>query len=710
MPVSHEIKSQLAKLLATEDLIVEHKNVETAQFNVHTRVLILPQWDRASNSVYDMLVGHEVGHALFTPDVDPPKDIPHTFVNVCEDARIEKLMKRKYAGLAKTFYRGYNELYDQDFFEVDGQDINNFNLADRANLYFKIGSFLDISFSTPEKEIISLIQNAETFTETIAAAETLYNFCKQEQEEQQKEEQSIKASLSSDDQDSWMDDINTDSDDSDTDSGDVNNSNMEDDAGASNEPTNDASGLSGGESFEDKPEPEIETARSLDESLKNLIDTDTRENVYVEIPKIDISKIIVKNSVIHKQCKVEWDEQQSMVSDCFFEPDSEYQSFKKSAQKEVNYLVKEFECKKSANAYARATTARTGVLDTTNLHTYKFNEDLFKKISILPDGKNHGLVFILDWSGSMHSVMMDTLKQLYNLLWFCKKVNIPFDVYAFTMDYPLWTEEDGVRHSVYDKKEGLVQLCDNFSLMHFFTSKVNSKTLEEQMVNVYRIGYTFAHYCQYLTPLGMRLSGTPLNETIVALHQILPQFKKENKLQKVQCVILTDGEAGQMTYHREIQRHWDDAPYLGSGYINRHVTLRDRKLGTTYSFNVDGWSQITDQLLYNLRDNFPDMNFIGIRLIEGRDANSFIRNYCGYGNLDILDKTLRMWKKDKAFSIKTSGYHTYFGLSTSALASDAEFDVNEDATKAQIKRAFVKSLKNKKMNKKILNEFVELVA
>ena len=154
MPVSHEIKSQLAKLLATEDLIVEHKNVETAQFNVHTRVLILPQWDRASNSVYDMLVGHEVGHALFTPDVDPPKDIPHTFVNVCEDARIEKLMKRKYAGLAKTFYRGYNELYDQDFFEVDGQDINNFNLGHRANLYFKIGSLIDISFSTPDKEII----------------------------------------------------------------------------------------------------------------------------------------------------------------------------------------------------------------------------------------------------------------------------------------------------------------------------------------------------------------------------------------------------------------------------------------------------------------------------------------------------------------------------------------------------------------------------
>ena len=149
MPVQHEVKSQLAKLLATEDIIVEHKKVETAQFNVHTRVLILPLWEKASNDVYDMLVGHEVGHALFTPDQDPPKDIPHQFVNVVEDARIEKLMKRRYMGIAKSFYKGYNEMHKQDFFELDGEDINNLNLADRANLYFKIGSFIDLSFSTP---------------------------------------------------------------------------------------------------------------------------------------------------------------------------------------------------------------------------------------------------------------------------------------------------------------------------------------------------------------------------------------------------------------------------------------------------------------------------------------------------------------------------------------------------------------------------------
>ena len=119
MTIKHEIKSQLAKLLATEDLVVENKQVETASFNVHTRVLTLPQWEKASSIVYDLLVGHEVGHALFTPDIEWYKDyqISPGIVNVVEDARIEKLMKRKYGGLAKCFYRGYNELHQEDFFK-----------------------------------------------------------------------------------------------------------------------------------------------------------------------------------------------------------------------------------------------------------------------------------------------------------------------------------------------------------------------------------------------------------------------------------------------------------------------------------------------------------------------------------------------------------------------------------------------------------------
>ena len=102
------------------------------------------------------------------------------------------------------------------------------------------------------------------------------------------------------------------------------------------------------------------------------------------------------------------------------------------------------------------------------------------------------------------------------------------------------------------------------------------------------------------------------------------------------------------------------------------------------------------------------MNFIGIRVLASRDAGQFIRRYTGYVE-DKYYKIMSRWKKEKSFAIKNSGYHTYFGLSENALANDDEFEVEEDATKAQIKRAFVKSLRSKKMNKKILGEFIELV-
>ena len=169
MAVKHEIKSQLAKLLATEDLIVEHKQVQTACFNVHTRVLTLPLWDKASNTVYDLLVGHEVGHALFTPDENwlEKVAIPPQFVNVVEDARIEKLMKRKYMGLAKTFFKGYQELNDEDFFSISDESVSTFNLADRANLYFKVGNFVDITFDSEEQVLIQKIADVETFDDVL---------------------------------------------------------------------------------------------------------------------------------------------------------------------------------------------------------------------------------------------------------------------------------------------------------------------------------------------------------------------------------------------------------------------------------------------------------------------------------------------------------------------------------------------------------------
>ena len=289
MAVQQEIKSQLAKLLATEDIVVEHKRVDSAQFNVRTRVLILPLWDKASNDVYDMLVGHEVGHALFTPDEDwwLEHNIPQQFVNVVEDARIEKLMKRKYMGLAKSFYKGYSELHDKDFFELDGQDINSLNLADRANLHFKLCSILSVSFSSTEKPIIDLIQNAETFTETLFAAEALYNFCKQEQEQKkdsQKNQLEAKQDALFDIEDSGNLSIN--------DAGDNTSPLPNIDSDADVEDRIDSSNSSIG--MDDSGDSlEVHTADRLESKLKDLLGDGKRvvENEYVEVPKVNLDDI-----------------------------------------------------------------------------------------------------------------------------------------------------------------------------------------------------------------------------------------------------------------------------------------------------------------------------------------------------------------------------------------------------------------------------------
>ena len=713
MAIKHEIKSQLAKLLATEDLIVEHKRVETAQFDVHTRVLTLPEWEKASNAVYDMLVGHEVGHALFTPDEDWffELKIPQQFVNIVEDARVEKLMKRKYPGLAKSFYNGYNELNDRDFFEIADEDLTTFNLADRANLYFKLGSFLSMVFSTAEKSIISMISKCETFEDTKKAALVLYEYCKVELEKTQNTQEENGSDINLDIKSGGKDlDEMTDEE------------LLEELDKPQPQPTqdNDPAQLDV-PSFEKNKggfdgEPQTKTVNSLEESLKDLVGSgSSKQNVYVELPTVDLKNIIIPNKLIHDDITKDFIDQQKqwnesehtfMITDLFEEPDKEFVKFKKSAQKEVSYLVKEFECRKAADNYARATTSRTGVLDTKKLSTYRFNEDIFRKVSVIPDGKNHGLVFVLDWSGSMQSVMTDTIKQLYNLLWFCKKVNIPFEVYAFTNNYPT----DYLKPS-YDKREGLVLIEETFSLMNLFTSKVNNKDLEIQMKNIFRLTCAFSHdfYCPFHIPIGMNLSGTPLNEALITLHQILPQFKKENNLQKVQCVILTDGEGHPLRYSKKFQRHWESEGYMGSQYISDSCVIRNRRTG--YTYNCDGmgyWADVTDLLLKDLRQSFPNINFIGIRVLANRDASQFIRRYSEYE--DSYNKIMKVWRKEKAFSIKNSGYHTYFGLSSNALSNDDEFEVGGEATKSQIKRAFVKSLKTKKMNKKVLGEFIELVA
>ena len=701
--MKHEVKSQLAKLLATEDLVVEHRFVETAQFNVQTRVLTLPRWERASNVVYDMLVGHEVGHALFTPDQNPPKNIPHSFINVTEDARIEKLMKRKYPGLSKTFFKGYSELSDEDFFCLEGEDLSKMTLADRANLWFKIGNYVDIPIQRGEEmEIINMIADAETFADACLAAEMMYAYDKQAKENQNQPDIPSSSTKSGGDEGMTHEQMQEEAE-----KREQANEETEGDSQTSDseiQQDTDTSNNAGASA-----EPEVKTVDNLDESLRELISNTGGENVYVEVPKVNLDTVIGKNQDIHDYIDANWNVRDE---DPFRTPDSLFTQFKRSAQKEVNYLVKEFECKKAADSYARASVSRTGVLDCSKLHTYKYNDDLFRKVTTLADGKNHGLVFVLDWSGSMANVLEDTLKQLFNLIWFCKKVNIPFEVYAFTNE---WIKHEVLPNggwaplpSHYEAEDGQLVVEENFCMMNILTSKVNGKVLEHQMKNIFRIAYYFGCRGCYSYDPGNRvsLSGTPLNEAIITLHQILPKFQSENKLQKVQCVVLTDGEAGFLNRHATVTDYKGEERMGTRRLIADRTFVRDRKTGNTYQVKYC-YHEFTDLLLQNLKDNFTDMNLIGIRVLAPRDAISFIKLY--HSNYSESEKLQNSWRKEKSFTITNSGYDAYFGMSSTALNQESEFDVDEGATKAKIKSAFVKSLKTKKLNKRILGEFISLV-
>ena len=734
--VNYEVKGQLAKLLATEDLIIENRKVSTASFDVERRVLTLPMWEKASTTVYDLLVGHEVGHALYTPNenwmLDYP-EVPQSFVNVFEDVRIEKLMKQKYPGLTKTFYTGYSQLADQDFFGLEEHDEEEINLADRINIHYKIGNFTDVSFESDEQQFVDRAFKTKTFQDVLELANDLTIFLKEQQQQQESlgelsfDEDGEMGGLMKAPQGGELTDKSPNSEgQGQPDVKDMTNEELVDELERLSE-SNDVGGVHGN--------LEAVTDKTLQDNLENLNKKtvgEHREPEYVELPDLNMKTVVARNSEVHEYLNEHYSKSQKHFDqnsdtkpfDIYEKVDSEYRLFRRAAQKEVNYLVKEFEMRKSADAYARATVSKTGILDCTKLHSYKYNEDLFKKITTLPDGKNHGLIFVLDWSGSMATVLKDTVKQLFNLIWFCKKVQIPFKVFAFTNEWnqdQAWNDGDysykrPVLPDHHEYADGRIKIDPQFAMVEFMSSDVKKKDIELQMINIWRLASSMMCYrnwhdtTYYQTPRRLTLSGTPLNEALVSLNQIIPEFQKSTGVQKVQCITLTDGEAHPLQYSKWFKSNHDSYDdYMGTrSTMNGKVFIRDRKVGKTYSCKND-YHELTSALLEQLRGRFPDVNFIGIRVMDGREANSFIRKYMDW-DFDKVQHIQAGWKKNKSLKLVDVGYHAYFGLSSSALNNDSDFTVKQDATKSQIKAAFKKSLSAKKMNKKVLGEFMEYIA
>ena len=729
--INQEVKGTLARLLATENLTVEHRQVSTACFDVEKRLLILPIWKTASNTVYDLLVGHEVGHALYTPN-DPFGDAPQSFVNVIEDARIERMMKDTYPGLRKSFFDGYTELWNDDFFGVKHEDLETLPLIDRINLYFKGNS--SMPFNEDEQVWVEKVSNTKTFKDVVDLANEMYGHAQKIEDAKPKVEDDDLSqfdfpfdSEEGDDgeETSMNQETDTEGQGQDTQSVPQPSSKQTDITETSDDQpvtTKSVSPIGGGQIASGHDETKSITEEALSQALETLIDEDAKEWVYLTLPQIKLDDIIIPCEEITEGLKFHFYGQafgnKESLDNYMGNVDyavNHYENYKKSAQKSVNYLLKQFEMKKSAAEYKRAATSKTGVINTQSLYKYKLTDDIFKRVTVVPEGKNHGLVMYLDWSGSMNHQLLDTLKQVYNLVWFCRKAQIPFRVYGFQSGYAYGY--DTKMNPAVTPKENSLNFDSSFKLFEFFSSKQNKRSLEESMKMVYMQAFAMNGYrLNYCHKYG--LGGTPLAEAMMCTRKIVDLLKKTEGVTKVNVVCLTDGESNPMSYMRERKEdegyYYEKDQYRVSSIQHSYgkvFFLRDPETGYTRKISSSPY-EVTQTMVGFLRE-VTDYNWIGIRICSKGEMNRFARSVSF--DQEFIDNLDKSWKKNKFASIKEkAGFTESFYIPTHGIGhgtDDLEVkQKGEVATKAELQRAFKKHMGSKMTNKTILNAFIENIA
>lgn len=737
MQINQEVKGQLAKLLATENLTIEHRKVSTAYFDVEKRILCLPIWKSASNTVYDLLVGHEVGHALFTP-AEQLNDAPKEFVNVIEDARIERMMKVKYPGLRNTFFNGYKELWNDGFFGVSNAEIDQLALIDRINLFFKGNA--SIEFDEDEQVYVDRAATTKTFQDVLDLARDLYDRAGQKDKERVDEMDAQDffndSEVQKNENGEYEVGNNTKSSQGEgeegeggrPDSGDADDDQFDDDFEDEDldYDTQTTGGLGAGscelkDDYSNYKETECITDQALAESIETLVDEDAREWIYLSLPKIkDLSKIVVGHQQIQTDLEAHFIEQTTAKEDVeayYTDQKKEsyqfgvnhYLKFKKSTTKTVNYLLKQFEMKKSADQYKRQAVSKTGVLNTQSLYKYKLTDDIFKKITVVPDGKNHGLVMFLDWSGSMSQCLLDTLKQTYNLVWFCKKANIPFRVYGFQSGYAHGGYSYGSRlHEGFDIKENNLAVNDDFRLFEFLSSRQNNQSLERSMKALYLQVFSINNWTLSASNT-YGLGGTPLAEAIYCAKDLVAQIKMQEKVQKVNVVCLTDGESNPMNYACRDYSEDLRARTISNG--RAVFVLRDRKSG--YQKRINASPYTTTKEIVSFMRSITDFNWIGIRLCSKGEVGRVVREYTD--TIEKVQQYDQQWKKEKFISIvDDAGFNEAFYMPNRNQGADVEeLEVKQkgvDATRAELNRAFKKYMGSKMQNKTILNRFIEQIA
>jgi len=768
-------KSLLAKLLASENLTVEHGNYPTASMDVKNRVLRLPIWKEMSGSLYDLMVLHEVGHALYTPEDGWHESASNkgngykSFLNVVEDARIERKIKDKYPGGRRSFTEGYLELIKKDFFGLRETELEDLNLIDRINLHFKGGTLHDISFSDEENEFVEKVRNTVTWADVVKVTDELYEYAKDHDSE---------TDMSDHDNFEWVEDDDSDDEDMDDSSArglEAGEEEKEDgeSGGTSAENEGDSDGEGSGENSGNDSEGEGEeesaagSGTSDEEGKKNsnsigdgagvrgrfddefiphsmtdenfrsreseLVTDDKGEEMkYANLPIANLDNIIIDHKEIHKEITDHYnvsgedyrrggdsDDRTTEIEDA----GKEFIEFRNKNKKTVEYLAKEFEMKKAADAHSRTATANSGIIDTGMLHTYKYNEHIFKKINVTADGKNHGLVMVVDWSGSMGRNIKGSIDQMMVLVMFAKRVNIPFEVFLFSDSYnselmhrnnrdeDRWTHKDEGKHD--DLR------IDRHHLLNVFSSRMRANELHTAYINMTAIASVYdANYTDYYTrsyrtlPNKMNLGGTPLNASLLAINTFVPEFKAKNGVQIVNLIYLTDGDSsgGNSKWDHTGEGSYNNFDgHRGTHIIRDSVTKREynyEKRDRKHNFSR---GSMTNTLVKVLRDkhNCNVVNFYIVDRFKNYDAAEF-------ATVDIPPQMIlsKFRKEGHLIAENYGGWSELYLIKGGKNLDvvDVLFETKDDAKKGEIKRAFAKFNKGKLKNRVLLSKFVDMVA
>jgi len=810
MQFTAEQKSQLAKLMATENLTVEHQKIQTARFDPQNRILYLPIWQNMTGALYDLLCGHEVGHALYTPAqgwhdavVDESKGKGYkSFLNVVEDARIEKKVKRKYPGLNKQFKDAYTELMKRDFFGLRNRDINTMAFIERLNIYTKSQYTMPVEFSAQEEILVKKVQSIETWEDVVRLTDEIYAYSKDEQYEMmlqdfQSFDYSDEYGDSDYDTDFDMDNFGDDYDenssvesksgkngensDEEADKENDGDGNGEETDKQSKSKSESESDGSQGESVDgeetdgegtynrykdsapatrDMFNPKCETDENYRANEVLLLDEKCKPYVYLTFPKPILKNVITPAKRVQELLTKHYQIEVSEFRLSNEKIKSWVNDFKTKNDRYIGLLAKEFEMRKAAKAFSKSKLSDTGDIDINKLASYRFDDNIFRKVMLTPKGKNHGLVLLLDKSGSMSNNMAGSIEQILVLAMFCRKVNIPFVVYGFGdsiearyQDLGLTTYEQQheyrkTNHDSFEKKINSLGINHVF-LREYINNKMTNAEFNEALRNMIMLKKSFEggrYQSECGRPESEHLSNTPLTQAIVATAEVMKNFKATNNLDMTSLVIVHDGDSDYTNYYN-VERDYTEQNgqtikkmcYSSIDVYNANVIFRDtknnfevklpavRNRDAIMHITLEWFKKVTGAKVFGfflIPDSRPSWvrGTISHRYVmeDGKtyadkfeEARRNPERWQEQQAIEVSVKELtKKFKTEKFLVSNTHGFNAFFLVAggDDLKTENEEIEIEGKVTANKLKNAFMKMNKKKQINRVLVSKFIQGIA